>query len=79
MKKTREHIESLFVDLRKAYDFMPRETLWIVLVKRGISPVIRYFHDEACAKIRVGGHLLCLTSTSVQWSPTGIMVAGKLE
>ena len=86
MEKTREHNESLlvlFVDLRKAYDSVPREALWIVLAKRGISPlmlkVIRYFHDGACAKIRVGGLLLCLTSTSVQWLPTGVMVAGKLE
>ena len=61
VEKTREHNKSLFVlfvNLRKAYDSVPREALWKVLIKCGVPPlmlkVIRSFHDGICAKIRVG-------------------------
>lgn len=43
MVKAREHdtqVYILFVDLRKAYDSVPREALWIVLLKYGILPVL---------------------------------------
>ena len=43
MKKRREHgLESwiLFIDLVKAFDRVPREMLWIVLEKFGVSPKI---------------------------------------
>ncbi len=61
VEKTREHNESLlmlFVDLRKAYDCVPRQALWKVLDKCGVPPVmliiIRSFHEGMCAEVRVG-------------------------
>ena len=41
MEKTREHGNSLFImfiDLKKAYNFVPRDALWTVLVKCGVPP-----------------------------------------
>ena len=41
LKKRREHgLESriLFVDLVKALDSVPRDVLWAVLAKTGVSP-----------------------------------------
>jgi len=46
MEKTREHDDSLFmmfVDLKEAYDSVPREALWTVLVKCGVPPIMLIF------------------------------------
>ena len=52
MEKTREHEDSLFmmfIDLKKAYDSVPRSALWSVLVKCGVPPmmlnIIKSFHE----------------------------------
>ena len=61
MEKAREHGDSLyvmFVDLKKAYDSVPREALWQVLQKCGVPPqmleVIKSFHEGMYAEVRVG-------------------------
>ena len=60
MEKTREHGNSLFImfiDL-KAYNFVPRDALWTVLVKCGVPPrmlsIIKSFHEGMEAVVRVG-------------------------
>ena len=62
MEKTKEHrskLFMLFVDLRKAYDSVPRQALWLVLQKYGIPPVlvnlIKSLHEGMTAEVRVGG------------------------
>ena len=56
-EKSREHDESLFVDLQKAYVSVSREALWQVLRKYGVHPVmlslIRSFHDDMTVVVRV--------------------------
>ena len=61
MEKAREHRDSLFilfVDLKKAYDSVPRNALWTVLAKCGVPltmlSIIRSFHDGMQAGVRVG-------------------------
>ena len=61
VEKTREHDDSLFVlfiDLRKAYDSVPRSALWRVLEKVGVPPkmlrIIKSFHEGMRAEVRVG-------------------------
>ena len=61
LEKAREHQESLFtlfVDLRKAYDSVPREALWQVLERCGVPPkmlkVVKSFHVGMQAMVRVG-------------------------
>ena len=61
VEKCREHDDALFVlfvDLRKAYDSVPRPALWCVLEKNGVPPnmlsIIKSFHDNMQAEIRVG-------------------------
>ena len=60
VEKTLEHDYSLFilsVNLRKAYDSVPRNALWKVLQKYGIPPtmlnIIKSFHNGMQASIRV--------------------------
>ena len=52
----------IFVDLRKPYDSVPHETLWKVLGKLGVPEVlvniIRSFHGNISAQIRLDGELL---------------------
>ena len=58
--KTKQFL--IFVDLRKAYDSVPREAMWKVLRKLGVPDalvdIIRSFHTNMEARIRVGGELL---------------------
>ena len=60
VEKCREHDDALFVlfvDLRKAYDSVPRSALWNVLERCGVPPtmlsIIKSFHDGMQAEIRV--------------------------
>ena len=39
VEKTGKYNELLFVDLKKAYDSMPREALWIMLVMCVVPPL----------------------------------------
>ena len=62
VEKSREHetpLFVLFVDLKKAYDSIPRCALWRVLEKYGVPPtmlsVIRSLHDGMKAAVRVEG------------------------
>ena len=62
MEKTKEHNTKffmLFVDLRKAYDSFPRQALWLVLQKYGISPtlvnLIKSVHEGMTAEVKVDG------------------------
>ena len=49
---------TLFIDLRKIYNSVPRPALWSVLEKCDVSPtmmsVIKSFHDDMQAEVRVG-------------------------
>ena len=63
-EKAREHQESLFtliVDLRRAYNSVPRVALWYVLGRCGVPPqmlrIVRSFHEDMQAEVRVGGVL----------------------
>ena len=62
MEKAREHntkLLMLFVDLRKAYDSVPHQALWLVLEKYGIPPVlvrlIHSLHDGMKVEVSVDG------------------------
>ena len=62
LEKTIEHTAKgffVFIDLKKAYDSVPRECLWQVLSRAGVPPlmlaVIRSFHHERSAVLRVSG------------------------
>ena len=65
VKKSREHTAKsffTFIDLKKAYDSVSREALWIVLQKLGVPTetvqMICSFHQNMKAKIRLDGSLL---------------------
>ena len=58
MEKTREHGDSLFlrfVDLKKAYDSVPRDVLWMILEKCGVPTrmlgIIRSFREGMYAGV----------------------------
>ena len=62
VEKTIEHrskIFLLFLDLRKAYDSVPRQELWCALRKYGIRDslvdLVRSFHDGMAATVAVDG------------------------
>ena len=52
----------VFVDLKKAYDSVPRSGLWLVLARLGVPPklvnIIRAFHEHMSTQVRVDGSLL---------------------
>ena len=59
-EKTREHVDTLFtlfVDLWKASDSVPKQAFWQVLEKSGASPrmlnIIKSFHEGMRAEVRV--------------------------
>ena len=65
IEKTLEHEDTLyltFVDLRKAYDSVPRAVMWRVLEKYGFPPrmvsLIRSFHEGMTAELRMQGEAL---------------------
>ena len=65
IEKTIEHEEVLyvvFVDLRKAYDSVPREAMWKVLEKYGFPPkmisLIQSFHENMSAELKISGEIL---------------------
>ena len=65
LEKSWEHRAKVFVtfvDLRKAYDSIPRRALWIALGKLGLPEsiihLIRSFHQDMSAQIRLGENLL---------------------
>ena len=65
VEKSWEHAAKLFVtfiDLKKAYDSVPRHALWLALGKLGVPEsiiqLIRSFHQDMKAIIRLDGNLL---------------------
>ena len=64
VEKAGEHKSKLFlffIDLRKAYDSVPRAAMWRALEKLGIPKciinIIRSYHDGMTARVRVNGEL----------------------
>ena len=51
-----------FIDLKKAYDSVPRHAMWLALEKLGVSEqtirLIRSFHDNMRARVRLEGMML---------------------
>ena len=58
--QTQQHL--IFVDLRKAYNSVPHEALWVALRKLGVPEVlvdiIKTFHSHMKARVRVDGEPL---------------------
>lgn len=71
-----EHKEKLFitfVDLKKAYDSVPKEAMWKVLRKLGVPDVmvslIKSFHQDMKARNRLDKKVDGLN----QWAETGLL------
>ena len=48
-----------FIDLKKLYNSVPREAMWLALNKLGVPlKLIRLFHEDTKAKIRLEGMVL---------------------
>jgi len=51
----------LFVDLRKANDSVPRQAMWLILIKYSIPVklvnLIKFFHEDMHAGISVGDNV----------------------
>ena len=67
IEKTIEHDTKafiLFIDLKKAYNSVPRAAMWLILAKYGVPDVvicfIRSLHDNMLAGISLGGIQLTL-------------------
>ncbi len=52
----------IFVYLKKAYDSVPREALWVVMEKMGVPEylidIVKSFHEGMEVRVRVGEYLL---------------------
>lgn len=52
----------LFIDLRKPYDSVPREALWLALAKLGVAEstiqLVRSFHQDMQAAVQLDGDIL---------------------
>ncbi len=64
VEKTLEHHTKaflVFVDLKKAYDSIPRNSLWMVLSRLGVPSklvnIIRAFHEDMSTRLRLDGTL----------------------
>ena len=61
-EKALEHRMKFCVDLKKAYDSVPRDTLWLAMRKLGVPEVlidiVKSFHERMEAEIRVGDNML---------------------
>ena len=64
IEKTIEHDTKafiLFIDLKKAYDSVPRAVMWLILAKYGVPDVlislIRSLHENVQTGISLGGDL----------------------
>ena len=61
VEKSIEHRSIIYVDLKKAYDSVPREALWLALKKLGIPTLlvelIKSFHEGMKAQVLVNGEV----------------------
>ena len=60
-RKCKKDLHLVFIDLEKAYDRIPRDVLWWVLVKKGVSlryiDLIKDMYEGATTNFRTSGGL----------------------